>query len=203
MPTLDSVSFAVVSAVMVFSALMSVHTRNLVHAVLWLGLTLAGTSIFYILLTAPFLAVIQIVLYTGGVLTLMLFGVMLTRRASEEDGTHINAESRGHNRALPVVAIVAGLLTLAIKRSPSVTLVSAQVKATETAALGKSILSAHLLAFELLSVLLLAAMIGAIVIARRKDATHEAEGDARSRAGALPRTSAISRRGLRDRGGDA
>jgi NADH-quinone oxidoreductase subunit J len=181
---IERLLFGAVSTVLVFTALMAVTTRNLVHAVLWLGMTLATTAMLYILLQAPFLATLQLILYTGGVLSLMLFGVMLTRRSSEQDGVMVGNESNGRRRALPIVAIMLGLLVTAVGRTP---LANAPVSPSPTTAeIGKRILSTHLLAFELLSVLLLAAMVGAIVLARRKDASLEGTNDPRERAAALP-----------------
>jgi NADH-quinone oxidoreductase subunit J len=182
---MERLFFGAVATVLLFSALMAVGTRNLVRAVLWLGLTLATTSMFYILLEAPFLATIQLILYTGGVLSLMLFGVMLTRRSAEMNGVEVHNESNGQRRALPVVAVAVGLVVAAVGRTD---LSGAQPVAVqpETREIGQRILGAHLLAFEVLSVLLLAAMIGAIVIARRKDAALEGKDDPRDRAAALP-----------------
>lgn len=184
---IERLLFGAVSTVLVFSGLMAVGTRNLVHSVLWLGLTLATTSMFYIMLQAPFLATLQLILYTGGVLSLMLFGVMLTRRAAELEGVSLSNESNGQKRALPIVAVMVGILVAAVGRTPLTDLPAAKpLPAPEVAEIGRQILSRHLLAFELLSVLLLAAMVGAIVLARRKDASLEATDDPRDRAAALP-----------------
>ena len=184
---IERLLFGAVSTVLVFSALMAVGTRNLVHAVLWLGLSLATTSMFYIMLQAPFLATLQLILYTGGVLSLMLFGVMLTRRGAELEGVSLSNESSGRMRALPIVAVMAGLLVIAVGRTPLTERTGGQsLPSPEVAEIGRQILSRHLLAFELLSVLLLAAMVGAIVLARRKDAAAEATDDPRDRAAALP-----------------
>jgi len=182
---MERLFFGAVATVLIFSALMAVGTRNLVRAVLWLGLTLATTSMFYIMLNAPFLATLQLILYTGGVLSLMLFGVMLTRRSNEQEGVEVHNESNGQRRALPIVAVTAGLIVMAVGRTDLSVAAPAAVK-PEIREIGQRILGAHLLAFEVLSVLLLAAMVGAIVIARRKDASLEGKDDPRDRAAALP-----------------
>ncbi|RME26078.1 MAG: NADH-quinone oxidoreductase subunit J, partial [Deltaproteobacteria bacterium] len=72
--------FAVVALLLVGSALMVVLSMDLVHTVLWLAVGLVTTAVVYVALSADFLAAAQVLLYTGGVVTLMLFAVMLTRR---------------------------------------------------------------------------------------------------------------------------
>lgn len=185
---IERLVFALVATPIVFGALMAVRTRNLVHGVLWLGMTLAGTAVFYLLLSGPFLAVIQIILYTGGIMTLMLFGVMLTRCGPELDGVMLANQSRGRRRAIPVVAVVGALLVYGIEGSTK------QLEAfgptptqpVNTAVLGQSLLGPHLLAFEVISVLLLVVMIAGIVLARRKDPSLELVDSPRARAAALP-----------------
>ena len=79
---MEPIAFGIVAACLLLAALFVVTSKNLVHAVLWLAVTLASTAALFVLLQAPFLAGIQILLYTGGVITLMLFGVMLTDATS-------------------------------------------------------------------------------------------------------------------------
>lgn len=162
---LSQVAFFIVAAVMLGAGFRAVTAQNLVHTVLWLGVTLAGTSIAFILLDAHFLAAIQIILYTGGILTLMLFGVMLTQREQGVAGVK-NPSHRFGSGVLLAVA-VAAMLGGAILRTP---LPSAPAAISNTRALGTSFLTEHVLAFEVLSLLLLGAVLGAIVIARRRDA---------------------------------
>lgn len=166
------VAFGIVAIALLGSASRVVTARNLVHTVLWLGLTLAVTSVVYIMLSAPFLAAIQIILYTGGVLTLMLFGVMLTHR---DEGFVAVQNPSGRLAAGAVLAVaVFAMLAGAILRTPG--LPTTQVAAVPTEELGAAFLTEHVLAFEVLSLLLLVAALGAIVLARRKDAGEEGEG---------------------------
>lgn len=164
-------AFYVVAAVLLVAASRAVTAVDLVHAVLWLGVTLASTAVVFILLGAHFLAAMQIILYTGGVLTLMLFGVMLTRR---EPGAR-TVISRSHRRgagvllAISVAALLGGAITRT--RLPAVPPAGAQV---DTRALGVAVLTEYALAFEVLSVLLLGVTLGAIVLGRRRDAGDEA-----------------------------
>ena len=161
---IERLLFGAVSTVLVFTALMAVTTRNLVHAVLWLGMTLATTAMLYILLQAPFLATLQLILYTGGVLSLMLFGVMLTDQAHDVGAANLSG------KRLPAVLLglmLFGLLAAAIQHTSLPPIVEAPP--ASTVELGKVLLLDHVVAFEALSVLLLATMIGAIVLARRND----------------------------------
>ena len=165
-----SLPFFVLGALLLLGAVRVVASRDLVHAVLWLGVVLVLTAVMFLMLGAPFLAGIQLLLYTGGVITLMLFGVMLTRR-HREIGVEIDS-SRRLPAALGSLGLFAAMAS-AISRTelpawPS----AAPVPAIE---IGRAFLTDHLVAFEVLSVLLLAAMIGAIVLGRQRDFGDEPE----------------------------
>lgn len=172
---MEQIGFAVVGLALLFSATRVVSSDNLVRSVLWLTLTLCSTAVLFVMLSAPFIASIQIILYTGGVVTLMLFGVMLTNR---EAGVLIANERSTSARAAIVATASFCIITAALFASEDALPVRAQ-DATQvtTAALGVSFLTEHLLAFEVLSVLLLVAMIGAIVLARRTDFGDSDFGD--------------------------
>jgi NADH-quinone oxidoreductase subunit J len=146
------------------TAVMVVSNRDLVRAVLWFGLTLVLTAVAYAQLAADMLAAIQVMLYAGGVVTLVLFAVMLTPRPDDERPTlEFVKPERGIGAALVMFFVIAmALMQTDLPNGPVVVSNSQEV--------GRLILTDHLLAFETLSVLLLAAMIGAIVIARRRDA---------------------------------
>lgn len=162
----DKVVFGVIAAVLLFGALRVVTAKNLVHAVLWLGLTLTATALLFVSLQAAFLAGIQLLLYTGGVITLMLFGVMLTRR-HETPEVKNEGSPRRRFPGLLTAAVLLGTLASAIHSTDG--LPTDQEPPVGTAEIGRAFLTDHLLAFEVLSLLLLAAMIGAIVVARRLD----------------------------------
>lgn len=171
--SLESIAFFAVGLVTLFTGLRVVTTKNLVHTVLWLGLMLASTAVLFLLLQAPFLAAIQIILYTGGVLTLMLFGVMLTHR--DRGFTAVPNDSRNRLRAA-----VLGLFSFAVLAFGILKTKGLPAKAPvliETQKLGESFLTEHVLAFEVLSLLLLAAVLGAIVLARKTDPAVEGEVD--------------------------
>ncbi len=168
---LEFISFAVISLILLFAAFRVVTTTNLVHTVLWLGVTLGATAVVFVMLNSAFLATIQLLLYTGGILTLMLFGVMLTRR----DAAFVripNPQSRRIAGALLAMGVLAMLGTsiLRTEQFPNSNAAGASV-----AELGQSLFVEQVLAFEVLSVLLLVASLGAIVLARRSDAGTENE----------------------------
>lgn len=158
--------FGVLAFATLASAVQVVRTTDLVHAVLWLALSLLGTAGLYVTLDAGFLAAIQVLLYTGGVVTLMLFAVMLSRRTGGEIPA---GGATGFVRAAIAGLAVFGLVASAVLRDASAS--STALGTLDAKALGALLLSdAYALPFEVLSVLLLAAMVGAILLARRKDA---------------------------------
>lgn len=159
-----SVGFGVLAACLLLSASLVVRARNLVHGVLWLGVTLVATAALFVTLEATFLAGAQVLLYVGGVVTLMVFGVMLTRR---QDGRSLLAAGTRKGRGAVVAAALFGVLAAAVARSE---LPAGTRPVATTAELGAGLVGEHLLAFEALSFVLLAAIIGAVVIARRRDA---------------------------------
>ena len=165
LPPIHVVTFALVGALVMVSALKVVTTSNLVHSVLWLAMTLVSTAFIYVQLQSEFMAGVQLLLYAGGVVTLMIFAVLLTRKLS---GDVISHGSAGVTRGAVVSLMVFGLLSAFIIRVP---LGSAGTKAAvDSKALGFKFLTEFALPFEVLGVLLVATMIGAVVIARREDA---------------------------------
>ena len=156
--------FGLMGGFLLSAAVMVVRADNLVHSVLWLSVVLVMTAFVFIFAGATFLGGIQIILYTGGVITLMLFGVMLTGKQSSIEvpnpsGNETAAVGAACLFLLPTVAAIWATDFGPPEQSFPVT----------TQDIGVAILGPHMLAFEVLSVLLLAAMIGAIVLARRTD----------------------------------
>jgi NADH-quinone oxidoreductase subunit J len=160
------VLFIGVGAVILTSAVLVVATRNLVHAALWLIVTLFGVAILYAMLNAGFLAVVQVVVYIGAIAILFIFAVMLTRKELRDRGPQ-------HNRAWWISGIMAGItfagLTWMVIGWPGSSKLVAPVPAGFDAigALGDALISpeAFVLPFEVASVLLLAALVGAVYVA--------------------------------------
>ncbi len=178
------VGYALLLATMVMLALFVTLGKNLVHSVLGLALLLCATAILFVVLRAPFLAGIQVMLYAGGVVTLMLFAIMLTRRGAGVEIVNQHIPGRRLPAALMCVGLF-GLLARAIHQTSNWPAMRSGPLPT-TRDLGLSLFIDHALAFEVLGILLLAATIGAIVVARKRD---HGEPEAQRRYGrtTLPR----------------
>lgn len=159
----QNVFFAVIAAVMIVAAVRCVTTGNVVHAALWLVLVLAGAAAQFILLGSEFVAVTQVLVYIGAVVVLFLFGVMLTR-ASMGDDQSVAREKRFI--AASVAVLLATVLGAALVESYSDQRLPIEQPRSFTN-VSDAIFSQYIVAFEAVSVLLLAALIGAIVVARK------------------------------------
>lgn len=164
--TADQIFFLLTGILILASAIMVVTTRNLLHAALWLVVALFGVAILYAILQAGFLAVVQVVIYIGAIAILFIFAVMLTRKEFLERGTQ--TRSGWWIAAVVGILVLAGLVIL-IMNQPGVNRVPVTFpEGLDTLrALGSSLVSpdAFVLPFEAASVLLLAALIGAVFIA--------------------------------------
>ena len=159
----QNVAFGILALTMVAAALRMVTTRNVVHAALYLVVVLAGVAGMFILLGAEFVGVTQVLVYIGAIVVLFLFGIMLTKGSfGEDDG--VTGERR-------LVASLVGLLVFGVMAAALVeSFEDAELSRSgpsTTAELADSIFSDYIVPFEAVSVLLLAALIGAIVVARR------------------------------------
>ena len=163
-PTGVEVLFLLLGVVAVGSALLVVTTRNLVHAALWLVVTLGALAGCYLLLTAEFVAWVQVLIYLGAVVVLLLFGLMLTRAPI---GRSADLDS-GNRRAAAVVALAtaATLVTVVVDAFRAAYIELDSVEAGSARVTGVAIFRHWVLPFEVLSVLLLAALVGAIVLSR-------------------------------------
>ncbi len=161
--TAQNVAFWAIFVVMVVGAFQVVTTTNVVRAALALVVVLAGVAAQYILLAAEFTAVVQVLVYIGAVVVLFLFGIMLTRaRIGHESDLDHPTRWPAFLVAGAVFALLIALLRDAFGRA------RINVAApTTTAEVGDAIFSTYLVPFEVASVLLLAALVGAIVLARR------------------------------------
>jgi NADH-quinone oxidoreductase subunit J len=164
----QNIAFGVLSAAMVLAALRLVTTRNIVRAALFLVVVLAGAAGQFILLASEFVAVVQVLVYVGAIVVLFLFGIMLTR-APIGEAADLDNNQRGV--ALIVALFLAGTLGAVIldafRFEDATKLRLDGVAPTSSAAIADSIFSQYVIPFEVISVLLTAALVGAIVIARR------------------------------------
>lgn len=158
--------FIIVAGMSLGAALMAVTTRNLVHAALWLILTLFGVAIFFVMLYAGFLAVAQVVIYIGAISILLIFVIMLTRRVITDIGAQINS-NWGWAAVISVVLFAALAWMLSSWSGFRTTAPVMSGRVDPLVELGKALVSpnAYLIPFEVASILLLAALIGAIIIA--------------------------------------
>lgn len=168
-PTGVEIAFLLVGLVTLGAAIVTVTTRQLVHAALWLVVALGGLAVEYLLLTAEFIAWVQVLIYVGSVVVLLLFGLMLTRAPI---GRSPDADSGNRWAALTVaIASAAALVWVVVDafRTTWIDLDGAAAGSTEVT--GKALFQNWVLPFEALSVLLLAALVGAIVLSRKAKAT--------------------------------
>jgi NADH-quinone oxidoreductase subunit J len=159
-----NVGFVIIAVPMVFAALLVVTTKNVVHAALWLVVVLAGIAAQYILAAAEFVAVSQVLVYIGAVMVLFLFGIMLTRA---QIGREFGLNNRGWAIGIPVAVILLGLLTYVIVDAYEETKLPEPDGPTPTSAIADDVLSPYLVPFLGISFILLAAAIGAMVLARK------------------------------------
>ena len=163
----QQVIFGVLAAAMAISALRLVTTKNLVHAALYLTVVLAGAAGLYVLLAAEFVAVVQVLVYIGAIIVLMLFGLFLTRAPI---GKVQDLDNNQRWLAAVVSLLLLGVLGVTLQRAYRGQHVTARYLAhrgSNTAAIGYSIFHDFVVPFEVASILLLAALVGAVVIARR------------------------------------
>ncbi len=180
-PTL--VIFGLTSLLVVVSALMVVFNRHPIYSALFLVLTFLGLSVFFLQLQAPFLAAVQIIVYAGAIMVLFLFVIMLL---GEDKPLPVEAKLGpqapiGAVVALALVAVLSYSIwkqpaqsSRAMREAPPVTLVRAADKPEQTVpfgnvkALGNTLFTQYLFAFEATSIVLLVAMIGVVVLAKRR-----------------------------------
>ncbi len=163
--SIEPIAFWGLAVVLLASSLAVVLTRNLFHSVLYLALSLTATAGVFLSLDAEFLAAVQLLLYAGGVVTIAVFAIVVTERLV---GDRITQTSR----QILTGFILSGALLVALlavfRRSP-LTVPRPAVTGDLTRAIGQSLLTSYVLPFELLGVLFLAALVGALYFARPDD----------------------------------
>ncbi len=162
---LYSLVFYLFAFITVFSAFIVVFSKNIVYSAFSLLFTFFGVAGLYVLLNADFLAVTQILIYVGGILVLLLFGVMLTNRVISVD---IKTSTVHTVPALLIVALVAGSLSGMFYSTWRSSTAPAWTLKTTTPPIGELLMTSYLLPFELASVILLVALIGAAMVSRRE-----------------------------------
>ena len=161
--TVQEVGFLIVAVLGSVAAVRMVTSNNVIHAALYLVVTLTSVGAAYLLLAAEFLAWVQILIYVGAIVVLLLFSLMLTKAPIGRDT--LDNQQRGI-AAVIGIGILLGLVFLlqgafsGKKITPT---------PTHTAQVGASLFRGYVLPFEIVSVLLLAALVGAVVLARKEE----------------------------------
>jgi NADH-quinone oxidoreductase subunit J len=158
--------FFIFALLAISGAIFMISYTKVVHMVVSLALTFISLAGLYILLQAEFVAIVQVLIYAGAISILMIFGIMLTKHKGEEVPTHRPL----HNLLLIIGSVVMlGILFYAIQTADFPQTATFDAGQDNTAEIGKLLFNAHVIPFELMSVLLTVALIGAIVIAKRED----------------------------------
>jgi NADH-quinone oxidoreductase subunit J len=190
--TIDVIPFYLFGAIAVGASLLVIAQRNPIYSVLLLIASFGALSGLYVLLDAPFVAVIQIIVYAGAIMVLFLFVVMLLNAPHEETEEDLAREAGPHARSassgLKVFGVVLAAffvveLVWALTRQGGESGAFAPASVTSVAAIGRSLFTDYAFAFEVTSVLILVAMVGAVVLAHREPAggkAHWGEGAPRS-----------------------
>jgi NADH-quinone oxidoreductase subunit J len=155
--------FYLFAAVTLISAFFVVTTRNIVHSAFFLLFTFFGVAGIYVLLGADFVAIVQLIVYVGGILILLIFGVMLTNKI-----TNVQIKT-GTMQMLPAaigVGLFAGLL-LSSAFNTNWKVLPVNVPLPDAGTIGTLLLQEYVIVFELLGIILLIALLGAASIARR------------------------------------
>jgi NADH-quinone oxidoreductase subunit J len=160
------IGFGIVAVVMVVGALRCVTTKNVVHAALWLVVVLTGAAAQYLLLAGEFVAVTQILVYVGAIMVLFLFGTMLTRA---QIGKEKDLDNKYRYPGILVALLLLGVMGYALidqfhaSKLPK----DSALLVLNTEQVSDSVFGTYAIPFWGLSILLTAAVIGAIVLARR------------------------------------
>ncbi len=160
-----ALAFFVISAITVASALCVVTLRNIFRAALCLVLAFFALAGLYVLLEAEFLAAAQVLIYVGAIMILILFGIMLTHRLTDKG---VRQASEGRFISLIVVLVLGALIGIVL-RATSFPIKAEEVPHPVIPYLGKLLMTQYLWPFEVVSILLLVALVGAIVIATKDE----------------------------------
>jgi NADH-quinone oxidoreductase subunit J len=158
------VAFTLIALVALGSALGLILKRNAIHGALFLVVNLGSIAALYLTLGAEFLAAAQVIVYAGAIMVLFVFAIMVLIPGKEETGPDPRRSWR--LLALPTGAVLLVLLAAYVVRSPAVP--SGPPTSGGVEAIGRLLFTDYLFPFELTSVLLLAAMVGVLLLARRK-----------------------------------
>jgi NADH-quinone oxidoreductase subunit J len=165
---METIIFYMLAAGIVVFSVLTVTTRLILRAAVYLLFTLLFTAGIYLMLNYQFLAAVQLTVYAGGIVILIVFSVLLTSHINDR----LELESSGRRIAAAMVSLVGIILTTATIANANFTPVKTSALPIDTKTIGYALMSygnnGYILPFEVISILLLAAMIGAIVIAKKR-----------------------------------
>jgi NADH-quinone oxidoreductase subunit J len=168
----NAIAFYVISAFILGFALLVVTTKNTVHAVLFLVMNFLAIAALYVLLTAQFLAAIQVLVYAGGIVVLYLFVVMLVnlKRPPEDHAAPQRRVWLGFGLSAAVLAQLGAILVWGSYGTPADphTMQNSDLAVNNVERIGMLLYTDYLIPFEVASILLLVAMVGAIILAKRE-----------------------------------
>lgn len=158
--------FYLFSFVAIISSVLVVTLKNIMHCALFLALALLSTAGLFLLMNADFIAAVQVLVYAGGIMVLIVFAILLTQRITGKLQPQTNEQKAIAFIFSIAVLSIAGL-TISVAQFSEV---SKGVSADGTVALlGKSLLNRYVLPFEIASIVILAVIVSAIVIARKEE----------------------------------
>lgn len=167
----QNVTFWILAVAMVLAAIGVVRSQNVVHAALYLVVVMAGAAAQYILLAAEFVAWVQVIIYIGAVIILFLFGIMLTR-APMGGETDLDNDQRWQAAVVSLFLVgVLGSLLIDAFHAKEIAISGPRshglLKTGSSGHIADLLFKSYVVPFEIVSILLLAALVGAVVIARR------------------------------------
>ncbi|HEY5123504.1 MAG TPA: NADH-quinone oxidoreductase subunit J [Ignavibacteria bacterium] len=163
--SLYSILFYLFALIIVVSAVYVVSTKNIIHSAVSLFITLFAIAAIYVLLYADFLAITQIMVYIGGILVLLIFGIMLTSKITNLD---LKTKNLSDLPAILFVAGLTGVLVFIMLTTNWKTVPEPSKNDITINAIGKLLLTDYLLPFEVASIILLIALIGAAMYSRKE-----------------------------------
>ena len=162
---MQQVMFIIISLITLGAGLMVVTQRSLFRSALWLVLTFFGIAGLFVLLNAEFLAVAQVLIYVGAISTLIIFAVMLSRGMMSANTPPFNSQPL----VVGALALLLAVLLIGVVLNGPGPVAAGEVPADAIQRLGTDFVGSYVIPFEAASVLLVAAMIGAIIIARERE----------------------------------
>lgn len=162
----ENIAFFIIAVVIISGAVLMISFHKLVYMVTSLAFTFLGLAGLYVLLGAEFVAFVQVLVYAGAVTILMIFGIMLTRHDEPQE-----TPKRPLHNGLTLIGVLGffGILFYAIQRAAFPAPDTTTFVQDTTAVIGERLFMLHVIPFELVSVLLTVAFIGAVIVAKREE----------------------------------